>query len=56
MIVKILAHALQVDDGLDPDRAQMIRLADTRQHQQLCRLEGARAGDQLPPCMGLSGL
>ena len=47
MVVEILSHALEVDRGVEADRAQVIAVADSRQHQQLRRIEDTTRQDDL---------
>jgi len=56
MVVQVLADALQVSNRIDPDRAEMIAITDARQHEQLRRLEGAAAADDLASGVSLCGL
>jgi hypothetical protein len=45
MVLEILAHAGQIHPGLEVDLAEVVRLTDAREHEQLRRVEDA-AGQQ----------
>jgi hypothetical protein len=50
VVVEVLAHARQLGLNLDPVRAQVLRRPDSRDHQQVGRLDRARGDDHLARC------
>ena len=58
MILEVLAHSRQVVDRLHPDVSEVTRLAHSRQQEQLGRVDGASAQDDLssPDPLGHSAL
>ena len=43
MIHEVLTHLWAIDQGLDANRMQVCRWTNTRQHEQLGRIDGSRA-------------
>ncbi len=50
MILKVLSHARQVQDGWDAEAAQRVGVPDSRQHEQLGARDSARREDHLARC------
>jgi hypothetical protein len=47
VVLQVLADARQVVDDVDADSAELVRVPDTRELEQLRRVDGAAAEDYL---------